>query len=81
MQTHKLVMGNLAGTAVVDKQRKMVVVIDIAIQLKSDIRKEEHWETLEKYQWNTHYARDLQTGRVAQADFKNNIWDLCPEEI
>lgn len=42
-------MANQLGSVVVNNQRKMAVVLDVAIQSASNIKKEEH-ENLEKYQ-------------------------------
>ncbi|TWW77705.1 hypothetical protein D4764_12G0010950 [Takifugu flavidus] len=48
-QTDKMVVANQPDIVVVDKHRKTVVVIDVAIPSDSNIRKKEH-EKLEKYQ-------------------------------
>lgn len=44
-----LMMANQLGSVVVNNQRKMAVVLDVAIQSASNIKKKEH-ENLEKYQ-------------------------------
>ncbi|TWW73485.1 hypothetical protein D4764_15G0008790 [Takifugu flavidus] len=49
IQTDKMVVANQPDIVVVDKHRKTVVVIDVAIPSDSNIRKKEH-EKLEKYQ-------------------------------
>ncbi|TWW62748.1 hypothetical protein D4764_04G0013950 [Takifugu flavidus] len=49
IQTDKMVVANQPDRVVVDKHRKTVVVIDVAIPSDSNIRKKEH-EKLEKYQ-------------------------------
>lgn len=78
INTDKLVMANQPDIVVVYKQRKMAVVLEVAIISDSNIRKKEHEEDGSNSGTRNCPNRSTrgsyaQIGRVAPSDARNNI--------
>lgn len=91
IQKDKVLMANQPDTVVADKQRRKVVIIDVAIHGDSKIREKEDKE-LQKYRGLREDLEKRLRVTVAivvpvviralwaatPADLSNDMWDLCP---